>query len=742
MRLKEQLFLADDRTVFWERVVALRQVAAEHGQMSSPRLYALAMRAVTERMSVVIEEDDLIVGEPREVLFTPADEADLAADPAGLLQPRWFHTRGHLTPAWELLLAQGLLGIKEEAEARRADLTADAPDAAARGEFWEAIAACCQAVVDLAERYAETAARMAQATPDAARREELTRIAAVCRRVPALPAASFHEAVQSIWFVDFVLHAVCGARDYAVGRLDQHLLPYYRQDLASGTLTREDALELLQSLFVKMNAFIGLHDHYTTPVKRSPCVDSVQYLVLGGQFPDGRDAVNAVSFLCLEAAEPLRLKEPTLTVRYHPGIDRDFWRAVCGAVGRGASIGIYNDPVTIASLTNLGIDLPAARGYVHYGCCNPSLPGWEPQLREYQHSLVKCLELALHNGRDPYPVRSPLLEDECRFHSRDYPIDKSYAGPATGEPEALATFAELLAAVKRQISHEVARIAALKRRYYAEDYLAHRPFCFESALVHDCVSRGRDANHGGARAVHHNHYAGGLATVADSLAAIRRAVYRDGRLSLRALRDALAENFAGQEGLRQWLLHRCPKFGNDDDEADALAQDLAEHFCREVLSIRDPVLGAGRPGIYTYHRFKRIGAESGATPDGRLAGTPASENQGAAPGRALAGPTAMLNSIAKLPLRLTPAGGQTLTLDPSMAAGPEGARNLGDLIEGYFRQGGLHLQLNLVSAATLRAAQKEPAAYRDLVVRVTGYCAYFVTLDRQAQELLIAAAEG
>jgi len=739
-RLRQQLFAVDDRTVFWERVLALRQAHQKYGRERPTRLYALAMREITETMTVVIGEDDLIVGEPKEVLLSPEEEARYAEYAAEYVQPRWFHTRGHLTPAWETLLERGLLGIAREADLRAAALGADEPDAAQRREFWGAISTCCHAVVDLAARYADTAGRMATATADAQRRGELGRIAAACRRVPGSSARSFHEAVQSIWFLDFVLHAVCGARDYSVGRLDQHLLPFYRRDLASGALTRHDALELLECMFVKMNAFIGLHDHYTSPVKRSPCVDSVQYLVVAGQTADGRDATNEVSSLCLEAVDALRLKEPNLTVRHHSGIDRAFWAQVCDAVRRGASIGIYNDPVVVASLTNLGFSLAEARGYVHFGCCNPHLPGWEPQLREYQHSLVKCLELALHNGRDPYPRKPTVLENELRYQSPGYSVDEVYAGPPTGELEDLHTFADLMRAVKAQIGHDVARAVALKRRFYAEDYLAHRPFCFESALVHDCVARGRDANHGGARSVHHNHYAGGLATVADSLVVLKKAVYEEGWLRPGELREALAANFAGREVLRQRLIHRYPKFGNDNDEVDAIATDIAECFCQAVLTHRDAVLGACWPGIYTYHRFKRIGAMAGASPDGRLAGTPTSENQGPAPGRDRLGPTATLRSLSKLPLSLTPSGGQTLPLHPTLLSGPEGTTHLSDLIETYFGLGGQHLQINIVDAETLRAAQREPEQYRGLVVRVTGYSAYFVTLDRQSQDLLIEAA--
>ncbi|MHB1007459.1 MAG: pyruvate formate lyase family protein [Chloroflexota bacterium] len=740
-RIRERLFTVDDRTVFWERVLALKQASEKHRAESGARLYALAMREVTENISVVIGEDDLIVGQPLEVLLSLEEEALLADYGNEYLRPLWFTTRGHLVPAWDIVLGRGLLSVKQEAEERIASLSPDEDDAERRREFWEAVAISCQAVVDLSLRYASQATRMAEETPDPARRHELRRVADACRQVPAHPARTFHEAVQAMWFTDFVLHAICGARDYSVGRLDQWLLPYYERDIASGVISREDALELIECMYIKMNEFIGFNDHYTTPVKRSVCRDSVQYLVVAGQQADGSDATNAVSFLCLEAADDLRIKEPNLTVRYHSGIDRSFWMAVCEAVRSGVSIGIYNDETVIASLTNLGLSLEDARGYLHYGCCNPHLPGWEPQLREYQHSLVKCLELALNDGHDPYPVKPPRIHTELGEHSPGWPVDEVFAGPPTGNTEDLKTFADLMAATKTQIANEVDRAIALKRRFYEEDYLKHRVFCFESVLMHDCVARGKDLDHGGARYVHHNNYAAGLANVADSLLAIKKAVYEEGWLNLSELRDLLATNFVGKEDARQRLINKYPKFGNDDDEVDGIAREIAECFCQEVLKHRDPVVGVCWPGIYSYHRFKSLGYMSGATPDGRLSGMPLSENQGPGPGRDLLGPTAMLRSLAKLPFHLTPGGGQTTALHPTLFSGAYGTKRLSELVETYFHLGGQHLQLNVVTAEMLREAQREPEKYKGLVVRVTGYCAYFVTLDRQSQDILIAAAD-
>ncbi len=741
-RMKERLFQVDDRTVFWERVLALRRARKRYPGESGARLFALAFGETTGTMSVVIGDDDLIVGRPLEVLLSAEEEALLAGPYAEFFRPAWFSTRGHLTPAWDVLLQKGMLGLKREAEERIAGQPPDADGAEQRQEFWQAIADCCQAVADLSDRYADTAAAMARTTADPRRRAELLGISETCRRVPALPARSFREAVQSVWFLDFVFHTVCGARDYSLGRFDQYMLPYYREDIASGAIVREQALELVECLFVKANEIIGISDHYTSTTKRSLCRDSVQYVLAGGQTGDGGDATNDLSYLLLEATDDLRIKEPNLTVRYHAGIERDFWLQVCDAVRRGANVGLYNDEPVIASLVNLGIPLEEARGYVHYGCCNPHLPAQEPQLREYQHSLVKCLELALHNGRDPYPQKVPRLATELGEHSPDWPVDEVFIGPSTGELTDLKTFDDMIAAVKAQIVADVDRAVHLKRAFYQEDYLLHRPFAFESVLVHDCMERGLDINHGGARYVHHNDYAAGLGTIADSLVAIKKAVYEEGWLSLEELRDALACNFAGREELRLKLQSRYPKWGNDDDAVDRIAVEIAECFCQAALAHRDPVVGMCWPGIYSYHRFKLAGTLAGATPDGRLAGTPVSENQGPGPGRDRLGPTAMLSSLAKLPFHLTPGGGHTMALHPSLVSGPGGTLHLSELVETYFRMGGQHLQINIVNPETLRAAQQEPERYRGLTVRVTGYSAYFVTLDKQAQDILIASAEA
>ena len=713
-RLRAKLFAGDDRAIFVERRLGLRRAIDRFRGEPAEILHARIFEEILRGMSAVIDPDDLIVGRTLDVIPDAAQEALVAEFER---PPDFFSTNGHLTVSWPILLQKGVRGIRATAEAGLASLASDGAESERKRRFWRATIICCDAIVDLAERYAATAEALAEEA-DEARAGELREIAAVLRQVPAGPARTFHEAVQSIWFLDFLLHTVCGARDYALGRLDQCLYPYYAADLAAGRLTRERALELIECLFLKTNEIIGIGDQQSR-TKRELHQDSVQYLVVGGQTADGRDATNEVSFLCLEAAERLGLKQPTLTVRYHPGIDRRFWLAVVDAIRRGENgIGIYNDSITIPALIRCGVAPEDAWDIAFYGCCHPSVPGHECQLREYQHNFAKHLEYALNDGRD-------LLTGEV-------------GGARTGDPATFATFDDLLAALKRQVEHGVEKAARECDETWSRRIVAS-PFNVESLLTEGCVERAENVSTG-ARYVHYIHHGGAVATAADSLAAIRGAVYEDRLLSLAELRDVLRASFAGHELLRLRLKSRYPRFGNDDDSVDLLARQVCEWFCEAVLRHRSGPSGAFWPQFYTYHRYKRMGRETGATADGRKAREPVSENQSPVLGADRNGPTALLSSLAKLPFEHTPAGGVTLVLHPTAFAGEGGQAALSDLLETYFRQGGLHVQVTVVDRETLLAARAHPEQYRHLVVRVTGYSAYFVTLDPESQEQIIARA--
>ena len=718
-RLKAKLFEMDDRAVCLERVTIIERCAGTYHDETAGRKFGHTLCELLSNLSIVIDEDDLIVGRLPEVVPTDEEERWFQERREAHYRPSWFQTDGHLTISWERLLAEGLRGIQKRAESRLAEIDGDDGISRSQQDFLEGTILCCEAIETYAARYAAEAERLAEEATDPGRKAELLDISEVCRRVPAEPAQTLHEAIQAIWLVDLVLHAVVGARDFALGRMDQFLFPFYEADLEAGRTTPEAAQELIECLFVKCNEIIGYADQANAR-KRSLCQDSVQYAVLGGMTPDGRPATNALSTICLLAGY-LKLKQPTIKVRTFDGIDEGFWREACRLVRAGGSVGIYNDGVEIPAFLSVGVDLEDARDYVHYGCCNANIPGKEGSLHERWHSLPRFLELALNNGVDPG--------------------SREQAGPRTGEAEALASIDDIIHAMQLQIRH----VLEAERGKFPPLSNADRARCsftLESVFLEGCIENGREWRLGGTKYWHKSQHGSGIGTVADSLAAIQQVVFDSGEMTLAELRDVLHADFEGHEALRQQLLNRCPKYGNDDEVADAFALRVADLFCDEVVRCNEvPHSMRFWPEIYSYHNNRRQGAELGATPDGRRRGEAISENQSPSYGMDLAGATACLRSMAKLPFHRTPGGGTNLRLHPSAVRGEKGMEALSDLLKTYFRLGGQHLQVNVVDGEMLREAQKRPEEYRSLSVRVVGYSAYFVTLAREAQEDLIRRTE-
>jgi trans-4-hydroxy-L-proline dehydratase len=718
-RLKARLFEMDDRAVCLERVAILERCSERYADETAGRKFGRTLGELLSDLTIVIEADDLIVGRVPEVVPTEEEERWFEARRKDHFRPGWFYTDGHLTLSWERLLKEGLEGIRERARKRLAEIRDVDGISLSQRDFLEGTILCCNAIPVYARRYAEAAAEMALGTDDPARARELREISQICRWVPARPARTLHEAVQALWLVDLVLHAVVGARDFTPGRLDQYLYPFYKADLDAGRITPEAAQELIECLFIKCHEIIGFADQANAR-KRSPCQDSVQYVILGGQTEDGRDATNSLSTICLKAGF-LRLKQPTIKVRYHRGIDRDFWRETCALARAGGSLGIYNDEVVIPAFESVGVDPIDARNYVHYGCCNANVPGKEGSLMERWHSLPKFLELALNNGLDP--------------------ISGEQTGPETGDPDAISSIDDLIEACRLQMRH------ALQQERSQYPPLTDRDrerfsFTLESVFLEGCIENGREWRLGGTQYWHKSQHGSGIATVADSLAAIQEVVYDSDDLTLGELRDILSSDFEGHEPLRQRLLNRCPKYGNDDDRADRLAEQIANAFCDEVVRCNEmPHSIRFWPEIYSYHNNRGLGTRLGATADGRRQGEPISENQSPSYGMDLEGATACLRSQARLPHSRTPGGGTNLRLHTSAVAGERGLEALSDLLETYFGLGGQHLQLNVVDEAMLREAQRNPEANRSLSVRVVGYSAYFVALSENVQEDLIRRTE-
>jgi formate C-acetyltransferase len=738
--------------------------------------YALILNEILSNISIVIDEDDLIVGRIKETIPTDQEKEALreiaefynsacpeAMSPSGtnvkdhaysgrktdereslnraffasIASRSWFSTAGHITVSWDTLLNKGMKGIRDLAQEKLTELDDDSENRKKR-QFLEAVTISCDAVINFAKRYEESLTKLAKDEKDETRRDDLLKVRGVLQRVPAHPAQNFHEALQSVWFLDLIMHTVCGARDYALGRMDQYLYKYYKNDIEQGRLTRDDIIELLQNVFIHTVEISGLGDQAhgskafrytpTMPIKQSRSRDSVQYLILAGQTLDGRDACNELSYIILDAVDEIRTKTPNITIRYHKGIDRKFWLKACDLMRRGFNnIGVYNDEVMIEAFENCGVRPEDAINYAHYGCCNPCIPGKDAQLREDQRNLAKILELTLNDGFDP--------------------AINVQRGPHTGNINDFENFDDLMDAFKIQIRDDVARAVENKVRHY-KTYVQKRPFSFESCLLEGCVEMAMDCNDpyrnpnmGGPGYIHHNIDAGGLATAADSLAAIKKLVYDDKEITLPELKEALDVNFKGHEMLRLRLLNKCPKFGNDDDYVDTLVREIGRTFCREVVSYdsKHPVLGQCWPQLYSYHRYRSCGLETGATPDGRRAWEPVSENQSPTNGCDRKGISALINSLSKLheSFSLTPGGGVTINMHPTALMVEYGAKVIGDTMETYFEKGGMHLQINIVDKETLIDAQNHPEKHRDLLVRVTGYSAYFVTLSPESQNNII-----
>jgi formate C-acetyltransferase len=699
----------------------LKQCALRYAHETAGIRFGHTLGELLSQISILIDEDDLILGRIVEVVPTEAQEHWFEENRASYWRVPWFLTDGHLTLSWERLLNEGLSGIRHRARTHLDCLCGKGGVDRSKADFLQGTILCCDAIKAYALRYAQHAADLARSAASTARRLELEEAARICERVPAHPARTLREAVQAVWLVDLVLHAVVGARDFALGRIDQYLLAFYERDLAQGRITPQKAQELIECLYIKCSEIIGYGDQANAEThKRCLCQDSVQYVVLGGQTPDGRDAANPFSIICLRAGY-LKLKQPTIKVRYWTGIDEGFWREACRLVRAGGSVGIYNDEVEIPAFVSVGVDLEDARDYVHYGCCNANVPGREGSLMERWHSLPKYLELALNDGIDP--------------------MTGQQVGPKSGDADSLETMDDLLHALQRQIRHALQAERAAHPPLPAEAY-EQCSFTLESIFLEDCIEKGREWRLGGCKYWHKSQHACGIATTADSLAAIQELVYRSRKVSLTELRDILKANFEGYESLRQRLLNQCPKYGNDDPAADALAVKAANVFCDEVVRCNDvPHDIRFWPEIYTYHSNRRLGKALGATADGRLRGENISENQSPAYGMDRNGVTASLSSMAKLPTHRTPGGGTNLKIHPSAVEGEAGLDALSNLLKTYFALGGQHLQLNIVDASILAEAQQHPDTYRTLSVRVVGYSAYFCSLTRDVQDDIIRRTE-
>ncbi len=706
---------------------------------------ALAVQKVCREMPLEVKEDELVVGvcTMSSVGFGhtfPRYETDQEAEAAARVCLNRKSVWGHHNPYYPKILEKGIAAIIREAGERKAGAAE-----ADKRDWYEAVMLSLQGAEILGRRYAELCDYLAGEAPSEERAAELREIARICRKVPMQPAASLHEALQSVWLVHAILQSTL---DYtSIGRVDQYLYPFYRQDLEAGRVTRSQAREMLGSFLVKFNERVQLdnrhiEDHFTfgdwsqggdpnletTHLKMSNDMPYtygqsqnhwLQNCIVGGLTPDGQDGTNELTHLVLELINELELIDPLVSLRLH----KDSPEAIVETAARwlargGAQPTIFNDDTVIPGMVkHLGIPLEDARDYSNDGCWE-TLPYGRTEFSYGHIEALLSLESTLNRGRS-------LLNGN--------PI-----GPDSGPLSRFQSFEELFAALKEQVRQRIDAAVENKLKYYDELHkIAPDPFL--SGLLEDCLARGRDITQRGARYRLYAPLVTGFSHCVDSLAVIKKVVFEEKRVSLEKLLEALRADWQGEERLRQYCLNRVPKYGNDDDYVDSIGVELLKFFCdyfdqwnRRV----DWIVFA--PGIGTFENYPRFGYICGASADGRRAQAPIASNYSASFGMDKNGPTAVIRSATKFDLARLNDG---CPIDLRMNFGGDGTPVLKDFIRAFIRLGGNILTISKVSTETLRAAQKQPEQYASLRVRLGGLTAYFVQLCETQQNEFIRRTE-
>lgn len=781
---------------------------------------ALALEAILKNQPIVIREDELVVGnltkKPRGSQVFPEfsiewliDELDRVGNRTGdvflapdlvkeqlrSISPYWkgktvkdlaksymldetlqamdanvftvnnyfFNGVGHISVDYEKVLNRGLKGIIYEAQETLLSLDVTQGDFIKKRQFLESVIISCNAVILFAQRFADLAKELSEKTEDEKRKMELLNIGDICRRVPAYPARNFYEAVQSFWFIHAVIQIESNGHSISPMRFDQYMAPFFKRDMGKNTMTYEFAQELIDCVYIKLNEINKVRDEAST--KAFGGYPLFQNLIVGGQTPDGKDATNDLSFMCLEAGKHVKLPQPSVSIRvWNKTPDELLYKAAeLTRAGTGMPA-YYNDEVIIPALIHRGLTLEDARDYGIIGCVEPQKGGKTEGWHDSGFfNLVKALEITIHNGTE----------------------NKVQVGPKTGEFSEFKSFEAFMSAYKEQMEYFVMLLANAENSVDTA-HAERAPMPFLSSMVDDCISRGKSIQEGGA----HYNFTGpqgvGIANVGDSLEVIKKLVFDERRISLEDLKKILDKNY-GEENLseqeklieeiiaevkkviqknkmegaekisiknfnlgtyndgeyvRQMLLNRAPKFGNDVDDVDELTKEAGLIYCKEIEKYKNPRGGIFQPGLYPASINVAMGGATGATPDGRKAKTPLADGVSPTAGMDQNGPTAVMNSVAKLD-HFIASNGTLLNqkFHPSVLQGEQGLNNLMNLIRGYFEKKGMHVQFNVVSKELLLKAQKNPGEYRNLVVRVAGYSAQFVTLDKSVQDDIINRTE-
>jgi formate C-acetyltransferase len=616
---------------------------------------------------------------------------------------------------------EGLRDFQEEISRELANLDYyNDPEAYRKSEELKAMHIACEAVIQFANRHADKAAELAEKEKNPQRRKEFLKIADICRRVPAHAPTNFWEALQAYWFVHLGVVTELNTWDsFCPGHLDQHLYPFYKKDLEEGTLSEEDAKELLECLWVKINNQPAPPKVGVTAQESATYTDFCN-INLGGLKADGSDAVNEVSYLILDVIDQMRLVQPSSNIQLSKKNPDRFLLRACEIIRQGwGQPSVFNADLVVEELLRQGKKIEDARCGGTSGCVETGAFGKEAYILSGYFNLVKVLEITLNNGVDP--------------------LTGKLIGLRTGDPRKFQSYDDLWSAFSRQLEFFIdikIRGGNIIERLYAE----HVPAPFLSVLIDDCIKKGKDYHDGGPRYNTTYTMGTGVGTLTDSLSALKYHVFEERHFSMREVLEALSSNFENNLPLRQTLWERTPKFGNDDEFADQILREWFDLFFNKV---------AGRPntrGGFWYINFLSttchvyFGSKVGATPDGRRALQPLSDGISPTQGADRKGPTAVIKSASKMDHARTGGALLNMKFTPKVLEG-ENLKKLAQLIRSYFALDGHHVQFNVVNADTLRAAQADPEAYRDLIVRVAGYSDYFCDLTKALQDEIIARTE-
>ena len=674
---------------------------------------------------------------------------------------------GHVTVKYGEVLAIGFSGIKAKAQAELDKLCLADGDYQKKSRFLEAVMISCDAAIEYARRYARLALKEAEECTDPVRKRELLQIAQNCANVPEKGATGFYEACQSFWFVQQLLQIESSGHSISPGRFDQYMYPYYQKDMESGKITREFAQELMDCIWVKLNDLNKCRD--AASAEGFAGYSLFQNLIAGGQNEEGIDVTNDLSFMSIQASMHVFLPQPSLSVRVWNGTPHEFLIRAAELTRTGIGLpAYYNDEVIIPSLMSRGLTLQDARDYNIIGCVEPQKSGKTEGWHDAAFfNMCRPLELVFSNGMDK-GVR---------------------IGPATGNVEDMTTFEQFYDAYKKQMDYA---IQLLVNADNAID-MAHAERCplpFLSSMVDDCMKVGKTVQEGGAVYNFTGPQGFGVANMADSLYSVKTLVYDEKKITMGELKEALATNYGkglGAEDVAAMtakianelkeagktigekevaailntvvaaseapevkangerilkLIEEVPKFGNDIPEVDAFARDVAYTYTEPLQNYKNPRGGSFQAGLYPVSANVPLGAQTGATPDGRLAYQPVADGVSPSAGKDVNGPTAAANSVSRLDHYIASNG--TLfnqKFHHSALSGRNGLENFVGLIRSYFDQKGSHMQFNVVSRETLLDAQKHPEQYKHLVVRVAGYSALFTTLSKSLQDDIIRRTE-